>query len=102
MLSNLGVAVPKFWLGIVSLYLFGLYLGWLPVMGYTSPLDDFWDSIRKMIMPVCCMSVHCVAYLARQTRASMLEVIHQDYMRTARSKGLRGRVIIIRHGLRTR
>jgi peptide/nickel transport system permease protein len=98
--ANLGMSVPIFWLGILLIYLFSLKLGWLPVHGYVSPFEDFWLNIKKMIMPVLCMSVVPLATIARQTRSSMLEVINQDYIRTARSKGLKNRVIIVVHALK--
>jgi peptide/nickel transport system permease protein len=99
-LANAGVAIPVFWLGILGIYLFGLYLGWLPIQGYTSPFVDFWLSIKKLLMPVICLSVPGLAMMTRQTRSSMLEVIRQDYIRTAWSKGLAQRVIIFRHALK--
>ncbi len=98
--SNLGVAIPIFWLGILFIYLFGLKLGWLPILGYTSPFEDVAESIQKLIMPVVCLSVYPTAFLARQTRSSMLEVIHQDYIRTAWAKGLQERIVISRHALK--
>ena len=82
------------------MYTFGLYLRWLPIMGYTSPFDDFWLSTRQLIMPVACLALFPIAGSARQARSSMLEVMRQDYIRTAWSKGLRERTIIIRHGLK--
>jgi len=100
LLANLGITVPIFWLGILMIYLFALYLGLLPVYGYTSPFEDFWMSTRQIIMPVFCLSVFPIASSARQTRSSMLEVMQQDYIRTAWSKGLRERVIIARHALK--
>ncbi len=96
-LANLGITVPVFWLGILLIYLFGLKLRLLPIFGYTSPFEDFWLSTKQLIMPVCCLCIFSLASLARQTRSSMLEVIHQDYIRTAWSKGLRERTIVIRH-----
>jgi peptide/nickel transport system permease protein len=98
--ANLGMAVPIFWLGILLIYFFALKLGWLPVHGYTSPFEDLRLNVKKMIMPVICMAVVPLATLTRQTRSSMLEVIRQDYIRTARSKGLRGSTIIYRHALK--
>ena len=95
-----GTAIPVFWLGILGIYLFGLILGYLPIQGYTSPMDDFWLSTKKLIMPVICMSLPNLAMLARQTRSAMLEVIHQDYIQTARSKGLSERLVIVRHALK--
>lgn len=99
-IANVGITVPIFWLGIVLIYFFALYLGWLPVMGYTSPFDDFWMSTRQIIMPVICMAVFPIASAARQTRSSMLEVMHRDYIRTAWSKGVRERVVVIKHALK--
>jgi peptide/nickel transport system permease protein len=99
-LANLGIAVPTFWLGILGIYFFGLKLGWLPIQGYISPFEDFWLSIRKDIMPVICLAIPSIAVLARQTRSSMLDVIRQDYIRTAWSKGLKERAIIMTHALK--
>jgi peptide/nickel transport system permease protein len=99
-LANIGITVPNFWLGILMMYTFGLYLKWLPIMGYTSPFVDLWLSTRQLIMPVICLSLFPIAGSARQARSSMLEVMTQDYMRTAWSKGLKERTIIIRHGLK--
>jgi peptide/nickel transport system permease protein len=99
-MANLGITVPSFWLGIMMVYLFALYLGLLPVQGYTSPFQNFWLNTKQIIMPVICLSIFGVASSARQTRSSMLEVLSQDYIRTAWSKGLRERAIIIRHALK--
>jgi peptide/nickel transport system permease protein len=98
--SNIGIAVPVFWLGVLLIYVFGVHLGWLPVSGYTSPFENLGLSLRKMVMPVACLSLFQIAILARQTRSSMLEVIQQDYIRTAWSKGLSERIVIIRHALK--
>jgi len=99
-LANIGITVPVFWLGILLIYLFALYLKWLPVMGYTSPFNDFWLSTKQLIMPVFCLAIGPIAGNARQARSSMLEVIHKDYIRTAWSKGLSERVIILKHALK--
>lgn len=99
-LSNLGITIPSFWLALILMYLFGLQLKLLPIMGFTSPFNDFWYSTRQLIMPVICLALFPIASNARQTRSSMLEVMHQDYIRTAWSKGLRERAIIIRHALK--
>ena len=98
--ANLGMAVPIFWLGILGIYIFALNLGWLPVQGYTSPFENFWLNTRQLIMPAVCLAVVPLASLTRQTRSSMLEVIRQDYIRTARSKGLKESAIIIGHALK--
>jgi len=95
--ANIGITVPSFWIGIILIYLLALKAGWLPVYGYTSPFEDFWMSARQAVMPVICLSLFTVASVCRLTRSSMLEVIAQDYIRTAWSKGLRERTIITRH-----
>lgn len=99
-LANIGITMPVFWLGILLIYLFGLKLHYLPLYGYTSPFTDFWQSTRKVILPVICLVIFPLASLARQTRSSMLEVIHQDYIRTAWSKGLSERVLVTRHAVK--
>jgi peptide/nickel transport system permease protein len=99
-LANIGITIPVFWLGMLMIYLFGLKLDWLPIAGYTSPLDDFWLSTKQAIMPVTCLTITGLAYTARQMRSSMLEVIRQDYIRTAWSKGLSERIVIAKHALK--
>jgi peptide/nickel transport system permease protein len=99
-LSYIGITIPVFWLGIMMIYVLGLQLNWLPIIGYTSPFEDFWLSTRQAIMPVICLSVGALAGIARQARSSMLEVVRQDYIRTAWSKGLRERTIILKHALK--
>ncbi len=98
--ANAGITIPIFWLGIMLIYVFSIYLQWLPVMGYTSPFTDFWLSTKQLIMPVICLSILPMASAARQTRSSMLEVMHMDFIRTAWSKGLTERVIILKHALK--
>ncbi len=99
-LANLGITVPIFWLGILLIYFFGLYLGWLPIQGYTSPFEDFSLSVQKLIMPIICLVLFPLAGTTRQTRSAMLEIIRQDYIRTAWAKGLTEKTIIIRHAVR--
>jgi peptide/nickel transport system permease protein len=98
-LANIGITVPIFWLGILLIYLFALKLGLLPVFGYTSPFVDFWQSTKQLILPVFCLAIYPIAANSRITRNSMLEVLRQDYIRTAWAKGLEER-IIIRHGMK--
>jgi peptide/nickel transport system permease protein len=100
LLANIGVTMPSFWVGIILIYLLSVLAGWLPVGGFTSPFDDFWLSTKKIIMPVFCLSLFSIASLTRLTRSSMLEVIQQDYIRTAWSKGLKERLIIGRHTIK--
>ncbi|MBI4296450.1 MAG: ABC transporter permease [Chloroflexi bacterium] len=98
--ANIGIAMPSFWLGILLMYAVGLKLKLLPLYGYTSPFIDFSMSTRQIIMPVFVLASTGIAASARQTRSAMLEVIHQDYTRTAWSKGLRERTVVIRHVLK--
>ncbi len=98
--TNIGITVPVFWLGIIMLYVFSLWLDWLPTYGYTSPFEDFWLNTRQLVMPVICLALFPIASTARQTRSSMLEVMQQDYIRTAWSKGLKERLVITKHALK--
>lgn len=98
--ANTAVAIPTFWLGIIGIYIFGLKLGWLPIQGWTSPLENFWQSTRQAFMPVIAIAIPNIAVVVRQTRSSMLETIRQDYVRTASSKGLSNNIILYKHALR--
>ncbi len=100
LLANIGITAPNFWVGMLFIYFFGLYLKILPVFGYTSPFTDFTASIKQLIMPVACLAVYPIASITRQTRSSMLEVMRQDYIRTAWSKGLKERGIITKHAIK--
>jgi peptide/nickel transport system permease protein len=99
-LSYVGITIPVFWLGIIMIYILGLRLNWLPIIGYTSPFENLWMSLKQAIMPTICLSVGALAGIARQARSSMLEVVRQDYIRTAWSKGLAERMIILKHALK--
>ena len=99
-LANIGVATPNFWLAVVGVYIFSISLGWLPVTGFVSPFEDPMLSFKHLIMPVLILGTSSMASIVRQTRSAMLEVIRQDYIRTARSKGLKEGTIIFRHALR--
>lgn len=99
-MTTLGVGTPVFWIGIVCIYIFAINLKILPMQGYTSPSDNFGQYVLKAVMPVFCMSIGMFASLARQTRSSMLEVINQDYIRTARANGLAEKSVILKHALK--
>jgi peptide/nickel transport system permease protein len=98
--ANTAITIPVFWLGIILILVLGLYLNVLPVAGYTSPFKDFWKSTQQLVMPVICLMIGSMGSNARLTRTSMLEVIRQDYIRTAWSKGLQERAIILKHALK--
>jgi peptide/nickel transport system permease protein len=80
-----------FWVGVVSIVVFGFYLGWLPIPGWVSPSENLGDSLLHIIMPVLCLAMSPMAAVARQTGSSMLEVIRQDYIRTAWAKKFHSR-----------
>lgn len=95
-----GAAVPVFVLGILMILLFAVQLGWLPVGGYTNIGDDFGDHVKRMLMPSVALGFASAGLLARLVRSSMLETLREDYVRTARAKGLATRTIVIRHAFR--
>jgi ABC-type dipeptide/oligopeptide/nickel transport system permease component len=91
-IALIGVSMPGFWLGLILMYIFSLYLGWLPPIGF----GDF----RSLIMPALALGLPRVGRIARYTRSSVLEVIGQDYIRTAQAKGLPESVVVLKHALR--
>jgi peptide/nickel transport system permease protein len=95
-----GIAMPTFWLGLNLIFLFAVTLRWLPVAGYEPLSAGPWRSLRHLILPAVTLGVAQGALLARMTRSMMLETLSQDYVRTARAKGLVERSVIIRHALR--
>jgi len=95
-----GLSVPNFWLGIMLILLVSVKLGWLPASGYMPLTEDPLQSIRVMIMPAFVLGTAIAATLMRHTRSAMLSVLKSDYVRTARAKGLRERVVLIKHALR--
>jgi peptide/nickel transport system permease protein len=99
-LANLGIAAPQFWIGIMLIYVVSLKMGLLPIQGFTSPFEDFWLSFKQIILPIFCLSITSLAALARYARSAMLEVIQQDYIRTAWAKGLKEWIIITKHALK--
>jgi len=103
----LGFSVPTFWLALLLMLFFGVILGWLPISGmhsvnflYFSLWGKLWDLIQHLILPVFISAFGGLAYLSRYSRASMLEVLRQDYIRTARAKGVPEEKVIYRHALR--
>lgn len=98
--SMLGVAIPPFWLGMLLILLFAITLGWIPASGYVPFFENPSENLIRMIMPAVAIGVTFAAEVMRQTRSSMLEVLDQDYIVTAKSKGLSGRIVIWKHALR--
>ena len=98
--SVLGFSVPVFVVGYLLIYLFAIQLAWVPVQGYTPLTSDFGEFLRRLILPSVTLAIIYVALIARITRASVIEVLGEDYIRTARAKGLTNRVVLMRHALR--
>ncbi len=95
-----GNSIPEFLTGIALILVLGLELDLLPVGGYVSIGEDPIENLKSMAMPVLAISLAATTLLMRQTRSAMINVLNDDYIRTARAKGLQGRTVIIRHGLR--
>lgn len=95
-----GIAVPNFWLALMLIVLFSLKLGWLPSIGYASPLENPWLFLQHVFLPAIVMGTDLAAPLTRYIRAEMLEQLTQDYVRTAWAKGLPARMVIVRHALK--
>ena len=100
--SLFGASMPVFWLGIVLMVIFSLHLGWLPASGMWAPYGggDARDLLAHLVLPALTLAAASVTIIARLTRSTMLEVLGQDYIRTARAKGLVERLVVARHGLR--
>ncbi|MFQ5795408.1 MAG: ABC transporter permease [Candidatus Bipolaricaulia bacterium] len=99
-LSQLGLSVPSFWIGILLIILFAVHLGWFPAGGFTYWSENAVAALKSLLLPALALGVAQAAVLTRITRSSMLEVLHEDYIQTARSKGLAERVVIYKHGLK--
>ncbi len=100
MFSITGLSVPDFFLATMLLYVLSVWVGWLPAFGYIPPWEDPWANVQAFIFPSLIVGYRFSAISARMTRSAMLEVLRQDYVRTARSKGLMERAIIVKHALR--
>lgn len=96
----LGFSVPVFVMGYLLAYFFALELDWLPVQGFTSIANGFWPFLRQLILPASALALIYIALIARITRAAMLDVLSQDYVRTARAKGLGQPQVLFLHALK--
>jgi peptide/nickel transport system permease protein len=100
LLAMAGVAIPNFWLAILLMYVFSVFLGWLPPSGYVSPLEDPGQSLKLLIMPSIALGTAWSAVFMRQLRSSLIEVMEQDYIKAARAKGLGPFAVVGRHALK--
>jgi peptide/nickel transport system permease protein len=100
LLTLVSLSLPSFWLGLMLIILFSLWLDLLPIVGYEPITRGIWKAVPFLILPSLALGTHLAAILTRLTRSSMLEVLSQDYVRTARAKGLRDRAVLMRHALR--
>jgi peptide/nickel transport system permease protein len=98
--SGIGIALPTFWLGILIVYALASFFQWLPPLGYATVWDDPLTNLEQLIFPALTLAFHDLAFTARVTRSSLLEVMREDYLRTARAKGLTEILVIGRHALK--
>jgi peptide/nickel transport system permease protein len=96
----LGISVPTFWLALVAVLIFAVYLGWLPAIGYTRPQENFFDFLKHIALPMSVVALNIAATVLRFQRQDFLEQMNQDYVRTARAKGLTETVVLWKHVLR--
>jgi peptide/nickel transport system permease protein len=99
-LCTLGFSVPIFFLGFLFIILFGVRLEWFPVAGYVPPMEGFGAFLYRLIMPALVTGIVLLAFIARMTRANMREILQEDYIRTARAKGLSEKTVLIRHAFK--
>ena len=99
-IALIGVAMPNFWIGILMVYALAYFTGWLPPLGYSSLWSDPGKNMVQLIFPALALAFHDLGFTARVARSAMLEVMREDYMRTARSKGLKEWTVIGRHGFK--
>lgn len=99
-LALVGLSIPEFLLGLVLIYVFAVKLGWFPVGGYVPLTHDLAEGLRRLAMPCFTLGIIWAAYIARMTRATMLDVLNREYITTARAKGLAEQLVIWKHALR--
>jgi peptide/nickel transport system permease protein len=96
----LGFSMPVFWLGFILIYVFALKLPLFPAAGYVAPSEGLGPFLHRMVLPMLAAGLVVMALISRMTRATMLEILRDDYIRTARAKGLAENVVLARHALR--
>ena len=96
----IGIAIPNFLMAVLMILFLLAVFNWLPPLGYVELWDDPFRNLQQMIFPAIALAIYDMAFIARVTRSAMMEVLREDYMRTARAKGLSERVVLMRHGLK--
>ena len=96
----IGISIPTFFAGLLVVLVLSRGFGWLPPLGYEDLWDNPWKNLQQMFLPALALGFYDMAFIARVTRSSMMEIIREDYMRTARAKGLGERIVLVRHGLK--
>jgi peptide/nickel transport system permease protein len=99
-LALLGISIPSFWMAIMLVLVFALQLGWLPSIGFVSPLEAPVEALKHLVLPSIALGTALAGTFTRLTRSSLLETMNQDYIRTARSKGLMERTVVLLHALK--
>ena len=95
-----GIALPNFWIAILLVFFLILFFQWIPPLGYENVWEDPWKNLQQLVFPAMALGFSNMAFIARVTRSAMLDVFREDYIRTARSKGLRESVVVSRHALK--
>jgi len=98
--SQIGIAIPGFWAGLLLILLFSVHLGWVPSGGFAGWSTGLWPGVRSLLLPAVALGLFQAAVLVRATRSSVLDVLREDYVRTARAKGVSERAVIGKHALR--
>ena len=93
-----GISIPTFFSGILLTLVLIRAFGWLPPLGYEDIWEAPWTNVKQLVLPALALGFYDMAFIARVTRSSMMEILREDYMRTARSKGLAERLVLSRHG----
>ena len=99
-ITLVGISIPTFFAGLLVVLVLSRGFGWLPPLGFVDLWEDPWQNIQQMFLPALALGFYDMAFIARVTRSSMMEIIREDYMRTARAKGLAERIVLVRHGLK--
>ncbi len=94
-----GYSMPSFWKGIILIWIFSVYLGWFPAMGYVPPWTNFWEGLWRLVLPAVTLGTFFSGLVARIIRSSLLEVLDQDFVKAARARGVRRAALVYKHAL---